>query len=117
LFSSITSDLDRMSLEIALNHHEKWDGRGYPGCIPELEKTCDPAQTKEGENIPITARITALADVYDALCSRRSYKDAFEEEQVFEIIRESSGSHFDPEIVDAFFQITDVLQAIRQKFQ
>ena len=117
LFSSITSDLDRMSLEIALNHHEKWDGRGYPGCVPELEKACDPAEAKEGENIPITARITALADVYDALCSRRSYKDAFEEEQVYEIIRESSGSHFDPEIVDAFFQITDVLQAIRQKFQ
>jgi len=117
LFNSITSDLDRMSLEIALNHHEKWDGRGYPGCTPELENSCDPAQTKKGENIPITARITALADVYDALCSRRSYKDAFEEEQVFEIIRESSGSHFDPEIVDAFFQITDVLQAIRQKFQ
>ena len=117
LFNSITSELDRMSLEIALNHHEKWDGRGYPGSVPELAKTCDFSHTKEGEHIPVTARITALADVYDALCSRRSYKDAFEEEQVFEIIRESSGSHFDPEIVDAFFQITDVLQAIRQKFQ
>lgn len=117
LFNSITSELDRMSLEIALNHHEKWDGRGYPGRVPELEKTCDFSQTKQGENIPITARITGLADVYDALCSRRSYKDAFDEEQVYEIIRESSGSHFDPEIVDAFFQITDVLQAIRLKFQ
>ena len=117
LFNSITSELDQMSLEIALNHHEKWDGRGYPGSVPELEKTCDFSKAKEGENIPVTARITALADVYDALCSRRSYKDAFEEEQVFEIIRESSGSHFDPEIVDAFFQISDVLRAIRLKFQ
>jgi HD-GYP domain-containing protein (c-di-GMP phosphodiesterase class II) len=118
LFSSITSDLDRMSLEIALNHHEKWDGHGYPGCVPELDHTGDSAQqTKDGENIPLTARITALADVYDALCSRRSYKDAFDEEQVYEIIRESSGTHFDPEIVDAFFQISDVLTAIRQKYQ
>lgn len=118
LFNSITSDLDRMSLEIALNHHEKWDGRGYPGCVPELDTSCEiESKTKIGEEIPLTARITALADVYDALCSRRSYKDPFEEEQVFEIIRESSGSHFDPEIVDAFFQITDVLHAIRTKFQ
>ena len=107
-----------MSLEIALNHHEKWDGCGYPGCIPELEKSHNPEKlTKKGEDIPFTARITALADVYDALCSRRSYKDAFEEEQVYEIIRESSGTHFDPEIVDAFFQISDVLNAIRLKYQ
>lgn len=118
LFNSITSDLDRMSKEIALNHHEKWDGRGYPGCIPELDKTCTvPEITKQGENIPLPARITALADVYDALCSRRSYKDAFDDEQVFDIIRESSGTHFDPEIVEAFFEITDVLHAIREKFQ
>lgn len=118
LFNSITSDLDRMSLEIALNHHEKWDGRGYPGCVPDIEKTCDPEKpVKKGEDIPLTARITALADVYDALCSRRSYKDPFDEDQVFEIIRESSGSHFDPDVVDAFFQITDVLHAIRMKFQ
>ncbi|GAB4336274.1 MAG: HD domain-containing protein [Desulfobulbaceae bacterium] len=119
LFNSITSDLDRMSLEIALNHHEKWDGCGYPGCVPELEKLpkAEGEQVKKGEAIPLTARITALADVYDALCSRRSYKDAFEEEQVYEIIRDSSGSHFDPEIVDAFFEITDVLRAIRQKYQ
>ncbi len=118
LFKSITSDLDRMSKEIALNHHEKWDGCGYPGCVSEVEKIPLPAsETKKGENIPFTARITALADVYDALCSRRSYKDAFEEEQVYDIIRESSGSHFDPEIVDAFFQITDVLRAIRMKYQ
>lgn len=119
LFNSITSELDRMSLEIALNHHEKWDGRGYPGCVPELDKNSDPPtkKTKEGKDIPFTARITALADVYDALCSRRSYKDAFEEEQVYEIIRESSGTHFDPEIVDAFFQVSDVLKAIRMKYQ
>lgn len=118
LFTSITSELDRMSLEIALNHHEKWDGRGYPGCIPEVEKDCDPRlPPKKGDEIPITARITAVADVYDALCSRRSYKDPMGEEEAYKIIRENSGTHFDPEVVDAFFQITDVLSAIRQKFQ
>lgn len=118
LFNSITSDLDRMSKEIALNHHEKWDGCGYPGCVPELEKNqAIESKTKKGEDIPLHARITALADVYDALCSRRSYKDAFDEKQVFDIIRESSGTHFDPEIVDAFFEITEVLHAIREKFQ
>lgn len=117
LFNSITSELDRMSKEIALNHHEKWDGRGYPGHIPELDRNFDPSLKKQGENIPLAARITAIADVYDALCSKRSYKESFAEEKVYEIIRESSGSHFDPEIVEAFFQISDVIKAIRQKFQ
>jgi len=118
LFTSITSELDQMSLEIALNHHEKWDGRGYPGPVPELDAACDPqAPPKKGEEIPLTARITALADVYDALCSRRSYKDAFDEEEAFQIIKENTGSHFDPDIVEAFFQITDVLSAIRKKYQ
>jgi HD-GYP domain-containing protein (c-di-GMP phosphodiesterase class II) len=114
LFSSITSELDEMSLEIALCHHEKWSGGGYPGCNPELEEN---GETKRGQNIPITARITALADVYDALCSRRSYKDALPEEDVYRIIRESSGTHFDPEVVEAFFQVIDVLNAIRRKYQ
>lgn len=118
LFTSITSELDQMSLEIALNHHEKWAGGGYPGCVPELDDPPDPqSPPKKGEDIPITARIAAVADVYDALCSRRSYKDAFDEERAYKIIRENSGTHFDPEVVEAFFQITDVLEAIREKFQ
>ena len=114
LFSSITSELDQMSLEIALSHHEKWNGGGYPGSIPELDES---GEVKRGQNIPITARITALADVYDALCSRRSYKDAMPEEDAYRIIRENSGTHFDPEVVEAFFQVIDVLNAIRRKFQ
>jgi HD-GYP domain-containing protein (c-di-GMP phosphodiesterase class II) len=118
LFTSITSELDQMSLEIALNHHEKWDGHGYPGCVPELEDSSEANhEAKRGSEIPITARITALADVYDALCSRRSYKDPMGEEEVCRIIRENSGTHFDPEVVEAFFQVIDVLNAIRRKFQ
>lgn len=118
LFTSITSELDEMSLEIALNHHEKWDGRGYPGAVPELKEIIETnPEARQGQNIPLTARITALADVYDALCSRRSYKDPMAEEEVYKIIRESSGTHFDPEVVEAFFQVTDVLNAIRRKYQ
>ena len=118
LFTSITSELDQMSLEIALNHHEKWAGGGYPGCIPELEQTRKPnSPPKKGEEIPLVARIAALADVYDALCSRRSYKEAFDEDTVYKIIKENSGTHFDPEVVEAFFQITDILEAIREKYQ
>ncbi|GBE13339.1 cyclic di-GMP phosphodiesterase response regulator RpfG [bacterium BMS3Bbin14] len=118
LFTSITSELDRMSLEIALNHHERWDGAGYPGCVPEVaEGSGHGVLQKKGEEIPITARVTALADVYDALCSRRVYKEAWDDERAFAIIRKNSGTQFDPEVVDAFFQITDVLSAIREKFQ
>ncbi len=118
LFTSITSELDRMSLEIALNHHERWDGAGYPGCSPEVDEgSGHGVLQKKGEEIPITARVTALADVYDALCSRRVYKEAWDDERAFAIIRENSGTQFDPEVVEAFFQITDVLGAIREKFQ
>ncbi len=118
LFTSITSELDQMSLEIALNHHEKWAGGGYPGPVPELDDTCDPlAPPKQGDEIPITARIAAVADVYDALCSRRSYKEPIDQDKVHQIIRENSGTHFDPEVVEAFFQIIDVIEAIREKYQ
>ncbi|HDO30852.1 MAG TPA: HD domain-containing protein, partial [Desulfobacteraceae bacterium] len=93
LFTSITSELDRMSLEIALNHHERWDGAGYPGCVPEVaEGSGHGVLQKKGEEIPITARVTALADVYDALCSRRVYKEAWDDERAFAIIRKNSGT-------------------------
>ena len=79
--------------EIALYHHEKWDGTGYPEGL-------------KGNEIPLSARIIALADVYDALISKRSYKDIIPHDKALEIIREDSGSHFDPEIVEAFLQVT-----------
>jgi HD-GYP domain-containing protein (c-di-GMP phosphodiesterase class II) len=117
LFTSITSELDRMSLEIALNHHEKWNGCGYPGCVPAATQQGGAKPSgKQGQDIPLAARITAVADVFDALCSRRSYKDPLAEDEVYRIIRENAGTHFDPEVVTAFFQITDVLDAIRRKY-
>lgn len=117
LFTSITSELDRMSLEIALNHHEKWNGCGYPGCGHDAmpDESAKPAG-KLGLDIPLAARITALADVFDALCSRRSYKEPLADAEVYRIIRENTGTHFDPEVVTAFFQVTDVLEAIRNKY-
>ncbi|MEM8796836.1 MAG: HD domain-containing phosphohydrolase, partial [Pseudomonadota bacterium] len=75
--------------QIAIAHHEKWDGSGYPYGL-------------KGEAIPLPARIMALADVYDALRSKRPYKAAFSHEKARSIIVEGRGSHFDPDVVDAF---------------
>jgi putative two-component system response regulator len=78
-----------MAKEIVLSHHEKWDGSGYPSGLA-------------GEAIPIGARIMAVADVYDALISRRVYKEPMPHEKAIAILREGRGSHFDPDVLDAF---------------
>jgi putative two-component system response regulator len=78
---------------MAGTHHEKWDGSGYPRGIA-------------GKNIPLQGRIMAIADVYDALVSRRPYKEAFPYAKALQIMRESSGSHFDPVILEAFVAAT-----------
>lgn len=93
-----------MGRDIAYYHHERWDGSGYPFGV-------------EGENIPLSARITALADVYDALSSRRPYKEPFSHEKSREIIIEGRGSHFDPSVVDAFLAGEQRFMAIRARFQ
>lgn len=124
LFHNIQSDFDDMSAEVALNHHEKWDGTGYPGHIDPiserplkgLEGKDGLPRPKRGEEIPLFGRIVALADVYDALCSRRSYKEPWDEERILEEIRCSSGSHFDPEICDSFFRCRDIIKSIRQRY-
>jgi putative two-component system response regulator len=79
----------QMGMEIAYHHHEKYDGSGYPAGLA-------------GQDIPLPARIMALADVYDALTSRRPYKDPMPHERAAAIIREGRGYHFDPDVVDAF---------------
>jgi HD-GYP domain-containing protein (c-di-GMP phosphodiesterase class II) len=103
LFSSISSELDQVTHDLMLYHHEHWNGQGYPHGLA-------------GENIPLAARITALADVFDALSSARCYKKAWMQEDIYEEIQGKSGQQFDPELVDTFFQITDILQAIQMKF-
>jgi len=97
------SDLMRMAQEIALSHHEKWDGSGYPNGLA-------------GEAIPQSGRIAALADVFDALTSARPYKKAWAVEDAVNLIRENSGKHFDPKLVDIFLQELPGIIAIRQRF-
>jgi putative two-component system response regulator len=89
--------------DIAYYHQEKWDGSGYPEGIA-------------GEDIPTSARLMAVADVYDALISRRVYKPPFPHEKAVAIIKEGKGSHFDPDMVDAFLEISDDFYATAQKF-
>lgn len=81
----------KVARDMAHYHHERWDGTGYPDGL-------------KGEEIPLCARIMAVADVYDALCSKRSYKEAYSKEKARNIILESAGSHFDPEIVKIFMK-------------
>lgn len=90
-----------VAMVIALCHHEKWDGTGYP-----MQLT--------GSNIPLVARIVAVIDVYDALGSERPYKQPFSEEKCQAILREGSGSHFDPETIDAFFDNIDEIMRIKR---
>jgi response regulator RpfG family c-di-GMP phosphodiesterase len=122
LFRDSTSDWDDMAAEIALNHHEKWDGTGYPGHIPnnhgsDFDLTnIRLSPGKKGEEIPLSARIVALADVYDALMSTRTYKTCWAEDKTLNYIESEKGKQFDPEIVEAFMDIYDVIQAIREKY-
>ena len=117
LFKYVHSPWDRMAAEVALNHHERWDGRGYPGKIDNIfarEIRFGPG--KRGKEIPLAARIVALADVYDALMSKRSYKDSWKEEQALRYIRVQSGRQFDPELVALFQRNYDTIRAIRRHY-
>ena len=92
-----------MAKEIAYGHQEKWDGGGYPRGVA-------------GDAIPISARLMAVADVYDALISRRVYKEGMSHEKAVQIIVASKGSHFDPDMVDAFMGLQDEFRAIAARF-
>ncbi|WP_274968102.1 HD-GYP domain-containing protein [Succinimonas amylolytica] len=84
----------RTAVDMATYHHEKWNGKGYPDGL-------------RGEQIPLCARVMAIADVFDALVSKRCYKEAFSYEQSFKIIQEESGQHFDPRIAEVFLSMKD----------
>ena len=100
------SDAESIKLAeaIAFTHHEKWDGSGYPKGL-------------KGSEIPLAGRIAAIADVFDALVSKRPYKEPFPLEKAFSIIKEGRGSHFDPEVVDAFMAVEDEILSIRDKYK
>jgi putative two-component system response regulator len=103
--NALGMELDFLSVakEIALSHHEKWDGSGYP-------------QGLAGEAIPIPARLMALADVYDALISKRVYKDAMRHEDALAILARGRASHFDPDVYDAFEAVQAQFQAISVEY-
>jgi putative two-component system response regulator len=90
--------------EIAYCHHERWDGKGYPRGLA-------------GEDIPVSARLMAVADVYDALITKRVYKEAFPHDESIQIMAEERGTHFDPDIFDAMLSVTDRFQAIAQQYR
>ncbi len=103
ILSKSNAPVFQLAAEVALRHHEKWDGSGYPGGVA-------------GENIPQSARIVALADVFDALSMRRSYKEPWPIDKILEHINAGSGAHFDPELVKIFTDILPRLLAIREKW-
>ena len=108
LFNDAQLGIDEMARQIALHHHQRWDGKGYTGHpnIPLLS----------GEDIPIPARITIVADVLDALCTTRFAKEAFSLEKAMKQIIIESGTRFDPSIVESLAEITDVIRAIQIKY-
>lgn len=123
LFEPIESSLDVMAQEIALHHHDRWDGgeTGYPGNV-KLEDfsirdgVVPKAEPLAGKDIPLSARIVAVADVFDALSHKRCYKESWSMDDSFEEIQNSAGSHFDPEVVYAFMQIKDRICSIQMAF-
>lgn len=98
-----TTEYLQIAKEIAYTHHEQWDGNGYPRGI-------------KGDEIPISGRLMALADVYDALINKRIYKNAFGHEESVEIIRHGSGTQFDPDVVEAFLAIQNEFKRIATEF-
>jgi putative two-component system response regulator len=93
----------RFAKEIAMSHQEKWDGSGYPEGL-------------RGEQIPLSARLMAMADVYDALISRRVYKPAMSHQEALEILTRGRGTHFDPDVFDAFLTVQDEFQVIAARY-
>lgn len=103
ILSTSNNEIVKMGAIIAGQHHEKWDGSGYPRGL-------------KGDEIHLAGRITALADVFDALSHARCYKPAWDEQKVFDLIRENSGTHFDPNLVDLFFENIEEIRAIKARF-
>jgi HD-GYP domain-containing protein (c-di-GMP phosphodiesterase class II) len=109
LFEPPESPLDIVSRDIALTHHENWNGTGYPSALKN-------SPGLRGTDIPLAGRIVAVADVFDALGSKRAYKEAWDEENVLKEMRAMAGVKFDPELVDIFFEVLPNLKQIRNLF-
>ncbi|GKT30773.1 hypothetical protein ADUPG1_001690 [Aduncisulcus paluster] len=94
----------QLAATVAYEHHEKWDGSGYPRKL-------------QGEDIHIAGRITAVADVFDALGSDRVYKKAWDDARIFNLFKEERGKHFDPKLIDIFFDNLDEFLKVREQFK
>ena len=104
MLQSSSRTLIKMAATLAYEHHEKYNGTGYPNKL-------------KGEDIHIYGRITALADVFDALGSARVYKEAWDDERIFKMFKEERGEHFDPKLIDIFFDHLDEFLAIRDSMK
>lgn len=124
LFSEQRSDFDKAAFLVTISHHERWDGHGYPGYIDyatgmpltDFQDANGRALGKKWGDIPPFGRIVAIADVFDALSSGRSYKEAWDEERVLETMNRERGKHFDPDMLDTFFSILDVIRHIMEQY-
>ena len=119
LFKNNASEIDRMALDVALHHHERWDGKGYPGNvdITGFDITNPVIKSSgglQGEEIPLSARIVSVADVFDALSSSRVYKKAWSRDDVLREMKEQAGKQFDPEIIKAFFAALPMITEIQR---
>ncbi|MBB1489152.1 response regulator [Oceanospirillum sediminis] len=104
ILSMCDSEIFKLAAEIARYHHERWDGSGYPNGL-------------SGDDIPESARIVAIADVFDALTMKRPYKDAWSVEEAIEEIKKGAGNHFDPEMVELFQQVLPDILAVKEKWE
>ncbi|MDR0476064.1 MAG: HD domain-containing protein [Treponema sp.] len=122
LFDDILSPVDTISCEIALCHHENWDGTGYPGWVDPVSLEVlkggpdGKAAGRKGEEIPLSSRIVAIADVFDALSSKRVYKEPWSEAQVLTELRNMAGTKFDPYLIEIFFEALPNIRQIQNLF-
>jgi len=120
LFGELYSDIDEAAMLVTLNHHERWDGKGYPGYLDpvtgtpltEFADSDGKPLGKSGEAIPLFGRIVAIADVFDALSNRRCYKEAWDAEAVIAELKSESGRMFDPELVELFLENIETIRHV-----
>ena len=124
LFSDKSSEFDEAAAIVAMNHHERWGGGGYPGFVDlatgePLQDRMTPdgkAQSKKGGEIPLFGRIVAIADVFDALSSRRIYKEPWDDRKVMELMAAESGRQFDPDLIDIFLSLQETMFQIKARY-
>jgi HD-GYP domain-containing protein (c-di-GMP phosphodiesterase class II) len=124
LFRDRDSTLDQSAIDVALHHHERWDGGGYPGDVSVGDDQQGGAAARGGEGarmageaIPLFARIVAVADVFDALSSKRKYKESWPEERVLAEMKANAGTQFDPELVEILLEHIEQIRAVSSRYE